>query len=379
MKNKEKKIKILHVARAAGGIGVYIDLIVKHINDERFKNYIIHEDDYQSISFASKSGLPVKSYKLPIPREISPRKDWQAVLKTRKIIEEENIDLIHAHSAKGGVIARLAALGKGVKVLYTPNAFSYLSTPNTIKKFIFLNAERILKHFNSKLLASSPSEQERGIKEVGFKKENTYLFNNSIAPIETTRLTIPKKWPDSYICTVGRPSYQKRLDMMIKVLSELKKEIPNIHLIIMGVGFYAPELDSINELINKLNLSKNITLLPWTAKENVHHIIKNAQMYISTARYEGLPFSIIESLALGKPVVATNVDGNKDLIINGYNGFLIDGENIIEMKNKIMALLHNKERLEKFSFNAKRIFEEKYNIHQNIPLLEQIYLENIKK
>ncbi len=376
MNETASKTKILHVARAAGGIGVYIDLITRYTNDLKFEHIVVHEDDYETISFKNKSGNPIRTYKLNIPREINPAADLKAVIRMRKIIKRENPQIIHVHSAKGGVIGRLAAWGTGIPVLYTPNAFSYLSTPNPFKRFVFLSIERILKEFNSKLLASSPSELERGVKEVGFKKEKAFLYNNSIEPIEVAGLTMPRTWPDKYICTVGRPSYQKRLDMMIKVLAALKKEWPDIHLVVMGVGFYSPELDRVKQLIKKYGLKSNVTLLEWTDKENVHYIISNARLYISTARYEGLPFSVIEALALGKPVVATRVDGNKDLVIDGYNGYLVEGENISEMKNKVLEILQNQALAETFGLRSEQLFEENYNILKTIGLLENIYLKN---
>ncbi len=369
---KNQKIKILHVLRVAGGVGISLKMILANINKDKFDNLVVLEDeDYTQSYIDPKSKTQI--YRLSIPREISIFKDIRAAWKVRKIINKEKINLIHAHSSKGGLIARLAVIGKKTKVLYTPQAFSYLSTDNKVKRYIFLSAEKILKYFNSILLASSHSEQIRAIKEVGYKEKQTILFNNAIEPIKITELEIEQTWPDNYLCTVGRPSYQKRLDMMIKVIAELKKEIPDIHLVIMGVGFYSPELNKIKTLIQKLDIEKNISLLEWTDQQNVYYIIKHSQLYISTARYEGLPYSIIEALALGKPVVATDVDGNRDLIIDNYNGFLVPGDDVLDMKNKILKIINKPEKLKEFGENSKKLFEEKFNIKKQISQLEKIY------
>ena len=79
--------------------------------------------------------------------------------------------------------------------------------------------------------------------------------------------------------------------------------------VIEGADDYSPEE------IEKLDLKEHITLLKWTKRSDVLNIISNSKLYISTARYEGLPYSIIESLALSKPCVVSNCDGNRDLII----------------------------------------------------------------
>jgi glycosyltransferase involved in cell wall biosynthesis len=94
-------------------------------------------------------------------------------------------------------------------------------------------------------------------------------------------------------------------------------------------------------------------------------------LYISTARYEGLPYAVIESLALSKPCVVTNCDGNRDLINDGFNGFVIN-EDVIQFKEKILKLLEMKiirAHVKEFAAN----FAEKFSIKSNIKQLEAIY------
>ena len=119
-------------------------------------------------------------------------------------------------------------------------------------------------------------------------------------------------------------------------------------------------------------------MLEWTTREDIFNIINNSLLYISTARYEGLPYSIIESLALGKPIVATDADGNRDLIKENYNGFLIKNEDEIEFSNVVFNLINDKEKLDKFSKNSLELFENEFNMNKNIKILEDIYMDNNK-
>ena len=119
-------------------------------------------------------------------------------------------------------------------------------------------------------------------------------------------------------------------------------------------------------------------MLEWTTREDIFNIINNSLLYISTARYEGLPYSIIESLALGKPIVATDADGNRDLIKENYNGFLIKNEDEIEFSNVVFNLINDKEKLDKFSKNSLELFENEFNMNKNIKILEDIYMDNKK-
>lgn len=346
------KFKVVHVLHSVGGVEVYLRLLSNNIDNEKIEFVIIQQEDSNRPVFTYKDGKQIVDYKIPIQREINLFKDVLCVIKTIKILFKEKPNVIHAHSAKGGIIARVASLFYNVPVLHTPHAYSYLSAESEIKRKLFLFIERVFRRINSFLLATSDSERQRGIENVGYKKEKTFVFHNSIKPIEEIlELEDLKKefnLPERYICTVGRPSFQKNIEMMVQVLFELKKSIEDIHLVIMGVGEYSPRKESIEKLILELGLDENVTLVNWIEREKILSIIKGSKLYISTSRYEGLPYSIIESLALGKACVVTKCDGNKDLIQTGINGYVIDQGNIREMVDKIENLYMNDEIRKKF-------------------------------
>ena len=368
-----KKIKIAHVLHSVGGVDVSLRLITENIDTEKFENIIIHGIKDTQTDFLDKNKDIVKSYKTSIFRDINFFKDIKSIFDTYKILKSERPDIIHAHSAKGGIIGRFLGYLLKIKVLYTPQAFSFLSTENKFKRSIYIFIERFFTNNYSYLLASSNSERERGIKNKIFKIEKTLLYNNSIEDkLDSEELSIQVTWPNEFICTVGRPSYQKNIELMIDVLNEVNKEI---HLVIMGVGFHSDKLEEVKQKILKYNLSDKVTLIDWTKRTDIFNIIKNAKIYISTARYEGLPYSIIESLALSTPCIVTDSDGNRDLIKNGYNGYVIKNENVLEFKEKIIYLLNNTDERESFSRNSRKEFLENYDIEKNIKILEKIYID----
>ena len=283
--------------------------------------------------------------------------------------------MIHCHSAKGGIIGRIVGRLLGINVLYTPHAFSYLSAESKWKRWFYLLIEKQFANINSILIPTSVSELNRGIKEVGYLPQNTKLFTNSIPQIKISKdTTIFETRSNKYICSVGRPSYQKNTELMIRVLFEVRKTTP-IDLVIIGVGHHFDRLNSVKELITELNLNDCVTLLEWSEQKKVWHIIDQSQLYLSTSRYEGLPYSVIEALSLSKPCVVSDCDGNRDLIENEYNGFVIQNENIEEYANKINLLLNDSKLLQRFSENATNCFNKNYDLNKNIPILEQIYID----
>lgn len=367
------KIKIAHVLHCVGGVDISLRLIIENLDNVNFQNIVIHGFKDTNDAFFDGNKNLVKDFKVSIIRDISLFNDFSAIINTYKIIKKEKPSIIHCHSAKGGVIGRIVGWLLNIKVFYTPQAFSYLSTENKIKRKIFLFIEKALNVNQNILLASSNSEKERAINEVKYREDKVLKFDNSINSIDKIdNLTIDKTWPDEYICTVGRPSFQKNIELMIRVLNEVNKEY-NIHLVIMGVGHHSDKLEDVKKLINDFKLNNFVTLIEWTNRENIFNIISNSKFYISTARYEGLPYSIIEALALGKPCVVSDCDGNRDLIQNEYNGYVIQNEDISEFESKIKLLLKDPKLLNEISKNAKSSFVEKYDIKKNILKLEEIY------
>ncbi|UGU17988.1 glycosyltransferase [Sinomicrobium kalidii] len=370
-----KKIKIAHVLHAVGGVDVYLKLVTENIDPDRFENVIVYQQDGSKKKYVDRNGKSLKEYKIPVQREINVFKDCVAVIRTVKILKKEKPHIIHAHSAKGGIIARAASLFYKVNVLHTPHAYSFLSAESRFLKRLYLFIEKVFKNFNSILLATSESERRRGIDEVKYSEERALRFDNSIFPIDNTRDVNVIELPDKYLCTVSRPSYQKNVEMMVWVVHELKRKIPDIHLVIMGVGEYSPNKENIIQLIENLELTDNVTLIKWMERDKILSVIKKSLLYISTSRYEGLPYSVIESLALSKACVVTDCDGNKDLIVHEFNGFLTDVEDVKGMVKSIERLYFDDQLRKQFEKNAFTLFNEKLNMEKNISELEKIYTD----
>lgn len=380
MDQNKSKIKVLHLLHSVGGVDVSLRLIVENIDTDKVDTVVVHGLKDTKKLFRDRHGNPVQTYQLPIEREIHPWNDLKSVIQTIRILKKERPDVIHAHSAKGGIIARAASIFFKRTVLHTPQAYSFMSEPKGIKRRVFLGIEQLFRRINSVLLASSESERQRGMKEVGYKPHKALLFSNSIRDIGPEQLMDPGlELPDDYICTVGRPSFQKNIEWMIEVVNKLREQQPKVHLVVMGVGEYSPNKEAVETLITGYGLQDHVTMIPWIEREKIFSIIKNARLYISTARYEGLPYSIIESLALGKACVVTDCDGNRDLVQDGKNGYVIHDHSVDRMANCIFALISDQAKRTEFERHSRLRFEKEFDMEKNIKLLENIYYDQINK
>jgi glycosyltransferase involved in cell wall biosynthesis len=367
-------IKIVHIGRPVSGVGVYIDLLSKHIDEKKFLNILICNTDENIILPKNKIGDYIKTCHVNLVRELKPLNDFKTLLKIIKIIKIENPDIIHCHSAKAGVIGRLVGFYLKKKTFYTPHAYSYLSSESKLKKNFFIVLERLLSYTNAMTLACSKSEFNRALKDLYINEKKVLIWENSIEDnFKFSNSKILKELPEKFLCSIGRPSFQKNTELLVKAISMSKKEYENIHLVILGAGLYSPSLNKIKQFINDNKLSDNITIIPWLERAQTLEILKNSLFYVSTSRYEGLPYSLIEALALSKPCIVTNVDGNIDLVINNENGFVVN-EDQNSISEKISFLYDNNQRISEMASKSRELYLKRFNINNNILKLETIYL-----
>ncbi|WP_369048211.1 glycosyltransferase [Tenacibaculum sp. UWU-22] len=368
-------IKILHIARPIAGVGTYISLLTRHIDNNKFTNVIICNKKDNNIELLDANKDKIKCYYTNLEREINLLKDLSCLIKIIKIIKKEKPNIIHCHSAKAGILGRISGFFLQISTFYTPHAYSYLSTTSKTKKITFKMIEYFFGFLPATTLACSLSEQQTAINDLKIKKTKVKVWTNSIEKnIQFKNSLELKKLPNKFLCSIGRLSYQKNPELLIHTVSEIKKQIQEIHLVILGVGFFSPLQKKIKKQIQEQSLEKNITLIPWIDRSKAMMILKKSQLYISTSRYEGLPYSIIEALNLSKPCVVTNISGNNDLISSNFNGYLVSN-NAKEIAKKVVYLLENNELYKKLSFNARVEFLKKYDMKKNIKKLERIYLK----
>ena len=129
-----------------------------------------------------------------------------------------------------------------------------------------------------------------------------------------------------------------------------------------------------NLLIKKYKLEDTIQLLPWTNHNETLGYLKRATMYLTTSLYEGLPIAVLEAMAVGKAIIASDVIGNNDCIKDGFNGYLLPQNNADLFCDKICGLIENEELLNEMGQNSILEFMSRFYIDYRIKELESIYL-----
>lgn len=358
----EKK-KILHIVESFGS-GVFsflVDLV--NNTDEEFDITIVYGkraetlDNFKEYFSDRVSFIEVKNF----TRSINFIKDIKAFLEVKRIIKVKNPDVIHLHSSKAGFIGRFAGDGKNVKMLYNPHGFSFLMKDSSkLKRLFYWLLEKIGAMRKCTIVGCSQGEYEEALKLT----KNSVCINNGInieKLNEITKRFIKKEidFDNLSFCTSGRIGYQKNP----KLFNDIAKEFPKNEFTWIGDG----------ELKNELT-SPNIKVTGWKKREEVLEIVNNHDIFLLTSLWEGLPISLLEAMYMNKICLVTNCIGNRDVIENDKNGFIIEGvdkKDLGEIINK--AQLNYKEIIK----NQQKDVYEKYTIELMSEKYKNEYMRGI--
>jgi len=365
-------MKVMHIGQMIGGLDIYIRNSITNASGKH-EYIIVHGKDDGCYPVYCK-GKEIKFYPINLQRSISFKKDPIALWEAIKLIKKEKPNVIHCHSAKGGMIGRIAGFVTGTPTLYTAHAFSYLSSGNKLVRCMYKTMEKFTR-FNAYLLACSESERMLGRQSIGYKSKKALVWRNAVPePIleeDKVSLHIPSH---PYLCYIGRPSYQKNPLFVVDMFAKVHEKHPNVHFYLLGVGYHSPDLEAMQEAIRKLHLESYFFMMPWVNHNDAMAFVKHSLFYVTVSRYEGLPLSVIEAMALGKCIVASNVVGNQDCVWDKVNGRLLNLK-AESFAAEVCNLIEDTEAVEKMGKESRRIFEEEFRIEKRIHLLEDIYQE----
>lgn len=274
------------------------------------------------------------------------------VKEVKRVIKEQQPDIIHAHDMRASFIAALACGKKSLVSHIHNNAFN--SRGISKKSIAYLYAGLKAKH----IFWVSDSSFKGYAFHRFLENKSSVLYN--IVNIEElySKMNRDLKEYDYDIVYLGRLTFQKNPQRLIRILKIVIEKLPKIKIAIIGTGDLE---DETKKLAQEYGLLNNISFMGFQL--NPLKILHDSKVMVMSSRWEGTPMCVLEAMALGVPIVSTPVDGLKDLVRSGENGYLSDDDN--ELANKILLVVRNKEVHRKWSeqvfMDAKRINDiEKY-------------------
>ena len=256
-------------------------------------------------------------------------------------------DIIHGHSAKGGALARLAALGSGTPVLYTLHGFILMDPGLRWRKRLFYHAvEWALSKMTDRIIAVSPEEQRFVIRR-GLGRSRVVLIPNGIAPLALPdRAEVRRELglsEDSIVAGfIGRLVNQKAPDVLLRAFAMAARRVPPSRLVIVGSG---PLDESLRSLADTLGIGERIL---WLGERDGTSVLPAFDLFAIASRKEGLPYVVLEALAAGLPIMATASAGVELLVRHGGNGWIVPPDRPDVFGEALGDLLADPRRLAQF-------------------------------
>lgn len=314
---------------------------------------------------------------VPSCRELSIKKDMKTLWQYMKIIRHVNPHIIHLHSTKAGALGRIASFvckGKKQKVFYTPHGFSFIqSNLKPWKQKLYFFIEKLLALLPGKIIAVSQSE----CNDASHLKKHTtsYLIKNGINNKEIEYIlslkpifNIPNFTDKFIIGTSGRLSPQKNPEELCKLTKALTTVIPNVQFIWIGDGELRTNVEKI--LIEE-GLINHFFVTGWLSRKEAINVLHSFRIYIHLSKWDGLSISLLEAMYLQKPVIVSNIPGNKDAICNDDNGLIVNS--LEEAFAATVKLCKNTEMCRYLGGNAKKTIEKEHITEKNLDSLLRLY------
>lgn len=295
------------------------------------------------------------------------------VRQLRKQIMDYHIQILHTQGFHSNVLGRLAVkLGNmDVKLVNTVHGAYCFSAAKLISK-IYFSLDYLSMFLTDRIITVSEATAHQ-IRWLGLEKRTSTIHNGTVYPValcsETRyqirkQLGIPESW--NVVCFVGRLSPEKGIKNLYDVICETIKSSLNIAFIIVGDG----EMKTILEICQH-DFPERVFLLGH--QPDVSPFYQASDILLLPSLSEGLPMVALEAFAYGLPLVANNVGGVSEVVIDNFNGILCSRWNSKEISKKMIALLiDNRMKLE-FGRNAQKTVENYFTIHDMVSKTYNLY------
>lgn len=291
---------------------------------------------------AREAGMEIVQVR-PLVPQISPRDDRAALRTLTRVLAEGRYDVVHTHSAKGGVIGRIAAARAGVpRIVHTWHGFPFHEFMSWPRRRAYIKLERVAAKHTDAFLA------------IGSETITTAL-RLGLATSERIRLSWPSVDIDAYaaapgtraqarrrldlplgvkvVGSVGRLTFQKGPEIFARAVARLPDDVFGLW---VGGGPMAGELA---KLTAKLGIEERMRWLDH--RDDVAQVLPAFDVMAMASRWEGLPCVLVEAIGAGIPLVATAVPSNQDLVMAGETGLLVPPQDPEQLATAVAHLLDN--------------------------------------
>jgi glycosyltransferase involved in cell wall biosynthesis len=310
---------------------------------------------------------------------MNPIADVIATVKFGLLCRHRRFDVVHTHTSKVGVVGRLAAYVTGVPiVIHTAHGFAFHEGSSRLKIAVVAFVERLAARWCDRVVVVSEFHRQWAI-ELGIARpEKLVTIHNGLAADRVqprrsateNRNALGVRGNARVLGAFGRLTPQKGLESLVDAMPSVVLRMPNVHLLLVGEG---PLRARLSDKVLRLGLSANVSLLGF--RDDVPDLLSVCDVVVSSSLWEGLSVSVLEAMAQGKPLVATSIASNRELLAEGSCGVLVPPSDPSAMSEAIVSLLLDRPRAKLLGERARARFHEEFTEERMQAQLWSLYAQ----
>ncbi|MFZ5595569.1 MAG: glycosyltransferase family 4 protein [Bacillota bacterium] len=383
-----KKVLLLVTLSETGGAQKVVYYLASGLDREKFDITVVCAPGGELIDWLK--GLPhVGVIELDcLRRELSPLQDLRCLIKLYRLFKRGGFDIVHCHSGKAGILGRLAAHLAGVpRVFFTVHGWSIDESQPFPLRYLYSTAERLAGAVSTGVVCVSGHDLEKGkaLRLVDGKKMT--VIYNGVPDIydpdqedgpggrkaDRLRGELGLGADDIVVGTVMRLAPPKLPLMFLEAAVKLSGSLPEgagpgVCFVVIGDGPLRKECE---KYVFEHNLVGKVVFLG--TREDAGELVAGFDVFVLFSSHEGLPLTIIEAMMAGVPVVAVNVGGVGEMVVDGETGYLIDGSDTGKAVGCIETLTSTPGLGRKMGIAGRRRARELFNLEKMVGMYEELY------
>jgi glycosyltransferase involved in cell wall biosynthesis len=397
----QKKHKIIHIITRLDKGGAAEDTLLTVLGIDK-KKYVVQlfkgptyeshmsKEEQTSVLADQKKAQQegIKVFTIPfLIRRINLIYDLLAFLTLFIFFVKEKPTLVHTHTSKAGLLGRFAAkLARVPIVVHTPHGHVFWGYFGPWKTRMFILLEKLSTRLTDRIVAVTNKEKEDYILYKIAREDKLAVINSGVDLEKIKELPFLERQkfkrelgiPEDILIVgmAGRLELVKGPEYLIEAAQYVLSEHPNVFFVFTGDGTRKPYL---RQRSSELGITDKILFLGW--RKDVTRVISIYDIFVFPSLNEGMGRVLVEAMALGKPIVASDVGGIPDLVTHGKNGFLVPPQNPGQLARFIQILLENKDRREKMGSEGREIalnFKKEIMIVSIAKLYNDLLAKNIR-
>jgi glycosyltransferase involved in cell wall biosynthesis len=327
---------------------------------------------------AQASGVPIIVVE-ELRRAPNPLRDLGACAALRRLFVRKRYDIVHTHSGKAGFIGRIAAnLARVPIIVHTIHGPSFYDYQNPIGNWIFRWAEQVAGGCTTQFVSVADAMTGQYL-AAGIGTPNRYVTIHSGMNIDvflgarrddSLRQSLGISTGDLVVGKIARLFRLKGHEFLFEAAPRIVAAVPNVKFLLVGDGIYREQFE---RRVTEINLRGYFVFAGLIPPSEIPRYVASMDLLVHLSLREGLPRALPQALACGKPVVAFDVDGAREVCVDGETGLLVRAGDVNGLANAVIRLLQDASLGNRMAAQGRNLVKERFSEERMVRQLDELY------